>query len=184
MLTEDQLSSIACWAHRGAEAGEALLREKHTDDSGLEIRNIQCTTLAELPDRVACFDGDCVAGVVNRFRGGLRGTALLAMDPEDALAWVRSKPDEHNLLEAFVDLGHTVQTSLLDEIATGLGLEVDTEPGELREDSVALILFATHAPSDTAVVVVSLLVAAGDDVVPVQIYLMVEPKLLCTALAA
>ena len=61
---------------------------------------------------------------------------------------------------------------------------VSAEAGELCEDSVPLILFGTHAPSDTAVVVISLLVAAGDDVLPVQIYLMIEPKLLGTALAA
>ena len=184
MLTEDQLSSIAGWAQRGAELGQASLREIHTDDSGLEIRNIQCATLAELPDRVPCFDGECVAGVVNRFEGGLCGTALLAMDPEDALAWVRSKPGEQDLLAAFVSLGTTVQTSVVGEIGMGLGLAVRAESGELIEDSVPVILFGTHAPSDTAVVAISLLVAAGDEVLPVQIYLMIEPKLLGTALAA
>jgi hypothetical protein len=184
MLTEDQLSSIARWAQRGAAAGQASLRDFHTRDSGLEIRNLQCTTLAELPDQVPCFEGECVAGVVNRFRGGLCGTALLAMDPEDALAWVRSKPGDHDLLAAFVRLGGIVQSSVVSEIGTGLGLAVSAEAGELCEDSVPLILFGTHAPSDTAVVVISLLVAAGDDVLPVQIYLMIEPKLLGTALAA
>jgi hypothetical protein len=184
MLTEDQLSSIAGWAQRGAELGQASLREIHTDDSGLEIRNIQCATLAEVPDRVPCFDGECVAGVVNRFEGGLCGTALLAMDPKDALAWVRANPDHDDLLATFVRLGATVQTNVACEIGKGLGLVMQAESGELNENSVPLILFGTHAPSDTAVVAVSLLVAAGDEVLPVQIYLMIEPKLLCTALAA
>lgn len=184
MLTEDQLSSIAGWAQRGADQGQATLREIHTADSGLEIRNIHCSTLADLSDRVPCFDGECVAGVVNRFEGGLCGTALLAMDPADALAWVRSKPGDRDPLASFVRLGGTVQSSVVCEIGKGLGLAMRAESGELSENSVPLILFGTHAPSDTAVVVISMLVAAGDEVLPAQIYLMIEPKLLCIALAA
>jgi hypothetical protein len=184
MLTEDQLSSIAGWAQRGADLGQASLREIHTGDSGLEIRNIHCATLSDLPDRVPTFDGECVAGVVNRFEGGMCGTALLAMDPEDALAWVRAKPGDHDPLASFVSLGAAVQSSVVCEIGKGLGLEMRGESADLIESSVPLILFGTHAPSDTAVVAISMLVAAGDEVLPVQIYLMIEPKLLCTALAA
>jgi hypothetical protein len=106
------------------------------------------------------------------------------MDPEDALEWVRSKPGVADPLEAFVRLGETVQSGIVIEIGAGLGLEMRTENSELREESVPLILFGTHAPSDTAVVVVSLLVASGDEVLPVHVYLMIEPKLLGTALAA
>ncbi len=184
MLTDDQLNAIARWAHRGAKAGQASLQDIHTANSGLEVRGIQCTTLAELPDRVACFDGECVAGLMGRFQGGLCGTALLAMDPEDALTWVRSKPGEEDLLATFVRLSKLVQSSMVAEIGAGLGQEVTASSAELCEDSVPLILLGTRAPSDTAVVTVSLLVAAGDDVLPMQIYLMIESKLLCTALAA
>lgn len=184
MLTEDQLNSIAGWARRGAELGQESLRDIHTTDSGLEVRGIQCTTLADLPDQVACFDCECVAGVMGRFQGGLFGTVLLAMDPEDALAWVRLKPGQEDLLESFVRLSKIVQSSLVSEIGAGLGHQVMPASTELCEDSVPLILFGTHAPSDTAVVTVSILVAAGDDLLPMQIYLMIESKLLCTALAA
>jgi hypothetical protein len=185
MLTEDQLNSIAHWTHRGAEAGQASLREMHAADSGLEVRNIHCTSLAELPEKVACFDGECVAGVMSRFQGGVCGTALLAMDPEDALTWVRSNPGKNeDVLESFVRLGKVVQANLVSEIGAGLGHEVESSSAELWEDSVPLILLATRAPSDTAVVTVSILVAAGYDVLPMQIYLMIESKLLCTALAA
>jgi len=109
---------------------------------------------------------------------------LFAMDPEDALAWVRSKPGEQDLLAAFVRLADVVQSNVVREIGKGLGLTMRSESAELNENSVPLILYGTHAPSDTAVVAISMLVAAGDEVLPVQIYLMIEPKLLCTALAA
>ena len=184
MLNEDQLTSIRRSAVRGAELGSATLREIHTSDSGLEVRDVCATTLGELPERLHCFDGECVAGVASRFEGGLFGTSLLAMDPEDALAWIRSKPGDADPLETFVRLGETVQSSVVIEIGGGLGVEMRTESSELREDSVPLILFGTHAPSDTAIVVVSLLVAAGDEVLPAHLYMMVESKLLGTALAA
>jgi hypothetical protein len=184
MLTEEHLNSLAAWAASGAEASASVLRETHTEDSGLEVRDIRVTTLSDLPDQAPCFEGECVAGVASRFEGGLCASALLAMDPEDALAWVRSKPGVADPLEAFVRLGETVQSGIAIEIGAGLGLEMRTENSELREESVPLILFGTHAPSDTVVVVVSLLVASGDEVLPVHVYLMIEPKLLGTALAA
>ncbi|MCP5041985.1 MAG: hypothetical protein GY944_13230 [bacterium] len=184
MLTDDHLRSMAHWANTGADTCATWLRENHTEDSGLEVRDVRCTTLADLPDRIPCFEGECVAGVASRYSGELRGTALFAMDPEDALAWVRANPRSEDTLGSFVRLGDSVQNALVRAIGDGLGFELESESAELREDSVPLILFGTHAPSDTAVVCISALVAAGDHVMPVQVYLMVEPKLLSTALAA
>jgi hypothetical protein len=184
MLNEDQLNSIARWAQRGAEVCELSLREVHAEDSGLEIRDIRCATLADLSERVPCFEGECVAGVASRFEGGLCGTVLLAMDPEDALSWVKAKPGSPDLLASFVALGASIQTSIVKEIGTGMGLEMRASASELREDSVPMLLNGTHAPSDTAVVAIGMLVAAGDHVLPMQIYMMIEPKLLSIALAA
>lgn len=184
MLNEEHLTSVHRWATRGAELASASLRTMHTSDSGLEVREVRATTLGELPERLHCFEGECVAGVASRFEGGFFGTSLLAMDPEDALAWVRSKPGAKDPLESFVCLGETVQSNIAIEIAGGLGIEMHTVGSKLCEDSVPLILFGTHAPSDTAVVAVSLFVAAGDEVLPVHLYMMVESKVLDTALAA
>jgi len=184
MLNEEHLTSVHRWATRGAELASASLQKLHTSDSGLEVREVRATTLGELPERLFCYDGECVAGVACRFEGGLFGTSLLAMDPEDALAWVRSKPDAKDPIESFVCLGDTVQSNIAVEIAGGLGIEMHTVGSELREDSVPLILFGTHAPSDAVVVAISLIVAAGDQVLPVHLYMMVESKVLDTALAA
>lgn len=184
MLTDEHLRQVSEWASRGAEESATHLREMHTEDAGVEVRDVRCATLGELPDRMPCFDGECVAGVASRFGGGLCGTALFAMQPEDALAWVRANPDAADPLGSFVELGERVQTHLVSAIGLGMGIEMATETAELREDSIPLILLGTHAPSDTAIVCVSMLVAAGDHVVPAHVYLMVEPKLLTTALAA
>lgn len=184
MLTDDHLRQVSEWASQGAEESATQLRAIHTDDSGLEVRGVRCATLVELAERMPCFDGECVAGVATRFGGGLCGTTLFAMEPEDALAWVRANPEGGDPLESFVELSDRVQSHLVSAIGRGLGIEMTTESAELREDSVPLILLGTHAPSDTAVVCVSVLVAAGDHVLPAHIYLMIEPKLLTTALAA
>lgn len=184
MLTDDHLRSIARWASGGADTCTRFLRENHTPDSGFEVRDVRCTTLGQLPDCMPCFDGDCVAGVTSRFDGGLCGTALFAMDPSDALTWVRANPRQDDLIACFVRFGASLQTALVSAIGEGLGFTVGGQTADLREDSVAVILFGTHAPSDTAVVCIGALVAAGDHVLPVQIYWMIEPKLLCTALAA
>ncbi len=184
MLTDEHIRQVSQWASTGAANGAAQLREIHTEDAGIEVRNVGCATLAELPERMPCFEGECVAGVTTRFAGGLCGTALFAMAPEDALAWVRANPDCGDPIDDFVKLGERVQSHLVDAIGSGLGIEMNAEAAQLREDSVPLILLGTHAPSDTAVVCVSVLVAAGEHVVPAHVYMMVEPKLLTTALAA
>jgi len=175
---------MARWAKAGAESCANWLRQNHTEDSGFEVRSVRCATLGELPDRMPCFDGECVAGVATRFSGGLSGTALLAMEPEDALAWVQADSRSADPLRAFVRLGESVEAALLRSIGAGLGFDLSGESAALREDSVPLILFGTHAPFDALVVCISALVAAGDHVLPVQVYIMVEQKLLSSALAA
>jgi hypothetical protein len=184
MLNKNQLDSIGNWAVRGAEAGSQALRECHLGDSALEVREIRSATLGEMPEQMPCFDGDCVAGVAGRYSGGACGTSLLAMNPEDALTWIRCDLREAEPLESFVKLGSLVQTHLTQAISSGMGVTIEAEGAVLREDSVPLILFGTHAPSDTVIVCISLQVAAGDQTLPMQVYLMIEPKFLYTALAA
>ncbi len=184
MLTRTQLDSICNWAAQGAEIGNRALRDCHVADSALEIRDIYSATLGEMPEVMPCFEGDRVAGVSGRYRGGVCGTSLLAMSPEDAFEWIRCARADGDPIESFVELGSLVQTHLIEAIGSGLGATVESQGAELREDSVPLILFSTHAPSDTVIVCISLIAKAGDHVLPMHVYLMIEPKFLCTALAA
>jgi hypothetical protein len=184
MLTRDQLDSIENWAARGADGCAEALRDCHAGDSALEIRDIRSATLAELPEQIPCFDGECVAAVAGRYSGGVCGTSLLAMNPEDALRWILSGRGSDDPIASFVERGAMIQTHLIESIGMGLGLTIKPEGADLREDSVPLILLGTHAPSDTVIVCVSMIISAGDEVLPAQVYLMIEPKLLYTALAA
>lgn len=184
MLTRNQLDSIGNWATRGAENATQSLKERHVDDSALTVRDILSSTLGEMPEAMPCFEGECVAGVAGRYRGGVCGTSLLAMSPEDALTWIRCSRDVEDALQSFVDLGNLVQTHIIEAIGSGLGLEIESQGAGLREDSVPLILLGTHAPSDTVIVCISVEATAGDEILPMHVYLMIEPKFLCTALAA
>jgi hypothetical protein len=183
MLTTYQIDSIRDWAQSGALRAEAVLRESHTPDSGLEIRDLRCTPLCELPERVQCFDGQSIAGVVARFNGALSGSVLFAMEPADALAWVNAKPNCDAPIDAFLGLASEIQSRLVVAIGEGLGIAIELEPANLREDSVPGILFGTHAPSDTAILCFGALVAAGDHLLPLYIYVMLDPKSLGCALS-
>jgi hypothetical protein len=183
MLNTEQLESIRSWAQSGAELAEQSLREHYTGDFGLEIRDLQCAPLSELPERLGNFDGECVAGAMQRFSGKLTGTALFAMGPEDALTWVRAGETDQSPVESYLGLASEIQTRLVKAIGEGLGASVEVESVSLQEDPVPVILFNTHAPSDTTIVCVRALVAAGDHVLPLNLYLMLEPKVITSALA-
>ncbi len=178
MLTDNQLDTIRDWAEAGALLAQESLRASHTPDSGLEIRNLQCTSLLELPDRQPCFEGDTIAGVVARFHGTMSGTVLLAMEPHDVLTWVRAKGECNQPIEAFVELGGEIQTQLVSAIGRGIGVAFDWDRARLHEGTVPEILFSTHAPSDTAILSFGALVAAGDHMLPLYVYAMLEPKVL------
>jgi hypothetical protein len=183
MLDADQLDSICSWARNGAALAETSLRESHADDSGVEIRELRCVRLSELPDHVQCFDGEPVAGAIQRFSGPLSGTTLLAMEPEDALTWVRANESAGDPVQAFLELAAEIQSRVIAAIGEGLGAELQLEPVMLEEESVPVILFNTHAPSDTVILAVTALVAAGDGVYPICVYMMLEPKLFHSVLA-
>ena len=62
-------------------------------------------------------------------------------------------------------------------------LGIELEAANLLEDSVPGILFGTHAPSDTSILCFGALVAAGDHLLPLFIYVMLDPKSLGCALS-
>jgi hypothetical protein len=178
MLTDHQLDTIRDWAEAGALLAQESLRASHAPDSGLEIRDLRCTSLLELPDHDPCFEGEDIAGVVARFNGTLAGTVLLAMAPQDALDWVRANGECEAPIDVFVELGGQIQNRIINAIGQGMGVAFDWDRARLQEGSVPEILFSTHAPSDTAVLSFGALVAAGDHLLPLYVYVMLEPKML------
>jgi hypothetical protein len=130
------------------------------------------------PDSL-CGGGDVAAGVARRFDGGLRGTAIFAMEPEAALELARGHGPDREPVALFTGLGGTILSELL--LGATEGLERDTElgPARLAESSLMAIMAATHAPSDTLVITMrAQLVVRERDRHDFDVHLMLEPKLV------
>jgi len=169
----------------------------------LRLRDLAFSSLATLTGPETCGGGELVAGVSSRFAGALRATALFAMEPEDALESLRAGVPEAEPLGAYTALGRSVSECVVSALAAGA--EAGDAPGDtpaagirqegdasLQEDSVIATLLATHAPSDTVIVLVGvdLLVAARSPSAPSEpsdakafeeatrayVYILVEPK--------
>jgi len=161
--------------NRGVQsASERLLREQGPE-SEVEVMDLRCTALGSLSPEELCGDGDRVAAVSCALRGGLGGTAVFAMEPEDALAWVLSSGSGSDPLASFVASGECI----LRQLAESTG---ETEPrpelaaGALREESLMEILVGTHAPSDTLVLSAQLEVRTETLCLPAAFHLLVAPK--------
>jgi hypothetical protein len=138
-----------------------------------------CTLCEIEPDAVA-GRGELVAGVAMRFDGGLWGTALLAMEPEDALRWMRSLAVPAPLA-AYVSHARGILARALDALARDCGIRIEGGDAALEEDSVVGILLATHAPSDTAVLWARLEAELDGSPAPIHLYALTDAKLLASA---
>ena len=143
------------------------------------------STLSEFDPDVAArgLSGDVVAGVLRRFEGRLTGTALLALDPGDALLWLQRGDDDSDPLGRFVDWGGRVLSGVILGLASTLQQDVTLAEPSLDERPLMAALLGTHAPSDT--VVLSLHGELGFPVsdvpeirAPFSIQLLLEPKIV------
>jgi hypothetical protein len=161
------------------------LAERHAFDTELTVLETRCCALAQFGVDTGVDPGDdLVAGVMRAFRGRLTGTGLLAMEPEDALAWSLAGGSEHSPVDTYVGLAGTVLGAVAGSAAEALGVEVELAPARLEEDSVAGCLIRTHAPSDTVVVCARLEIRAGGHPAPARLLLVMEPKVVSALLGA
>ena len=147
----------------------------HADDAdvaAIEVASADACRLGEIDPTRLRGSGDIIAGVAGRIAGPFPASALLALEPADALAWVRACVPAADELEAFVALG----SKLLAAVAQALGEGSSFVGGQLDECPAAANLLATHAPGDTAVLAFELRLAIGDRTLPASVYLMFDPK--------
>lgn len=123
-------------------------------------------------------DGDLVAGVVVRFHGAFGGTAVLVLDPEDALAWIRCSPGDGDPIERYLVSAGRLVTGAVTAWGASMGVTFDFGAPSLCEDSVVGILLGTHAPSDTLIVSARLAIDVDGAARPGHLHLMVDPKVL------
>ena len=174
-----------CIASGLDEAAERLAATAAAGSS-FDLQTLRLGTLADVGhDSVSeSVCADVIAGVVLRFEGQLGGTALLALDPDVALQWLRIGVDGDAPLRRFVDLGSCVLAAVVGRLARACDAEVEFGRRLLEERPLMSALLSTHAPSDTALLsLYGELEFPDDDVAtPVRaaftIQVLLEPKLL------
>lgn len=168
-LTTSQLDSIRSDFESGIRA--RTCRETRARAAAL-------CGLADFPEGALVGDGDLVAGVAARFEGPFAGTAIWAMEPEDALAWVKAAGDGGDPIAGYVALAGGGLSAAL----SGWGRSMDRDfvlgVTALREDGLAGILLATHAPSDTLILSIRIDLEVGGRALPAHVYVLIDPKLL------
>ena len=156
-------------------------------DGQLTLRSFRVRPAADFPDLAESDHADVVAGVAQRFSGALRGTSVLSMAPESALAWSRSvleTPDgsvidPERVISTFVGLGSDLVGNLVAAVAQAMhGQPVEFDEASLCESSRVAIVLGTHPPGDTAVVTLGFDVEFGGEAYAAHVDLLLEPKLL------
>lgn len=176
---------------RGLEDAVALLPLRAGRAPSVVLERISTSTIAAA-DHAAltqAVPNDVIAGVVQRFLGPLRGTALVATDPGDALLWLQLEESTAPPLEHFVAFGSRMLGAVVASLAEADPSEFATMPAALEERPLVAALLATHAPSDTLIVSLDaelafeLDPAIGTLHTPFTVQLLLDPKLLGSVLS-
>lgn len=171
------------------------------------LDRLSTCTIAEINHEAltSAVPNDVIAGVLQRFEGPVRGTALFALDPGDALLWLEMEESDEPPLERFVEVGGRVLSAIVGSLVADT--ETRAAPasesasqavsqagtligaGVLEERPLVAALLATHAPSDTIILSVDGELAFEIDPgigllhTPFTVQLLLEPKLLSGVLA-
>jgi hypothetical protein len=181
-VTKKQLEAIREQIAAGVARAAEELRRSHTADAELRVGRTGICVLCDFPIEAVCEHSDISATVMLGFRGTFWGTALLAMDPHQALAWIRSGESQGDPIDVFLHLGQTVLEEALVSLAEGFRSHVEIGDASLEEQSVVATLLATHAPPDTAIVSADLAIQCTGRMLDASLFVLLDRKLLLTLL--
>lgn len=180
----EQSLAIQAWIADGVDRAAEELAESHAFDTEITVLETRCRALGDFGTDASDVALDMTAGVLGACRGRLTGTALLVMEPEDALAWMRADGNGAPSIEIYPKLGGSLLASVLRSAAEALEVEVELAAPTLAEASVASCLARTHAPLDTVLISSQLEIRAGRQQLSAQLHLIIEPKLVAALLGA
>lgn len=158
-----------------AAVSESALAEVSGREHEVEVVEAHACALEELGARGLRVGDDVVAGVLARLEGGLCGSALLALEPDEALAWVRAC-GAADPLDTFVAMGGAVLEAVATAIRAATRSKTASCVARLVEESEPALLAATHAPADTLVVSARLRITLRGEAFSAVVHLLVEPK--------
>jgi hypothetical protein len=177
-VTKKQLEAIREQIAAGVARAADKLRRTHTANAELHVGKTGICVLCDFPTEAVCEHNDISASVMLGFRGTFWGTALLVMDPHQALAWIRSGESQGDPIEVFLHLGRTVLEEALVSLAAGFRSHVEIGDASLEEQSVVVTLLATHAPPDTVIVSSDLGIQCSEGRLDASLFVLLDRKLL------
>lgn len=171
-----QLDALRAYLGTGVAHAEEALRQAGVPQAQLALRHFTWSALGQFAERPPRDDDDVIAGAMMRFGGGLSGSALLALDPEDALAWVRAATSDVDPIDRFLELGSRIMKCVIEALAEGFRRSVEFSVASLEEQPVLAILLGTHAPLDTVLLSLRLQLTCPEVDAPACLYLLIERK--------
>ncbi|MFO0690218.1 MAG: hypothetical protein U0900_16080 [Myxococcota bacterium] len=179
----EQMIALHAFFSEAAGAAEAALAELSGGETGVDVLEVRGGVLEEFGERGIRVGDDLVAAVMGRLEGGLPGSAALALEPEEALAWARIG-GEGDPITAFVDLGRAVLEGLAQAISEVTRVRTRFEDARLAEQTEPGLLASTHAPSDTRVLSARMRIETRGEVFSAVAHLLAEPKQVGRLLAS
>jgi len=180
--TEQMIALHGLFAE-GAARGELALSEQSGCEVEVEVVEVRRLPLDGFGERGLRVGDDLVAAVLGRLEGGLPGALALALEPEEALAWVRTGGAGEKV-EAFVDKARALLEGLTLAVGEILRAKTAFQDARLVEATEPCLLAGTHAPSDTVVVSAHLRIEVRDESLSAVAHLLLEPKYFARLLSA
>ena len=170
---------------RGFAAGAAELTRAGALPQQARVARVAVCRLGDFPDGAVFPDDDLRASVVWSVGGTHSATALISLEPEEALAWIRwlAGEEEAQGPEALQRFRLGAETLARHAMSSLGGGALEVKEGALHEAPLVQTLLGTHAPPDTAVLSTELAVASESGSLSLCFYLLMDAKVL-GALAA
>ena len=178
MIPLEQSLAIQAWLAESVDRAADRLIDEHAVDTEMTVLETRCGRLSELAAEGFLSEGERIAGVMRAYRGQLEGAALLAMDPEEALAWSLADRDGRSPVETYVDLGGRVLQAVAEVAAESLGVEAQLSAARLEESTAADCLVATHAPPDVMMLSSRVEIRVSGQWLAAELHLLLPPKVL------
>jgi len=171
-----QLDALHAHIHDNLVRVVDVLRDAGVPEPRLELRRVSSCSLGEFAERSVCDEEDLIAGAMMRFRGRLPGSALLVLEPEDALDWIGARASEEDPIDRFLDLAGRLTRHLVEVIAEDWQCSIELSAASLEENPVLVALLSTHAPPDTVLLSLRLQLTTRELDAPADLHLLMERK--------
>lgn len=171
----EQMIALHAFFAEAAAAGEAALADLSGGETGVDVLEVRAGALEQFGERGMRVGDDLVAAVIGRLEGGVPGSASLALEPEEALAWARNGGDG-DPIAAFIALGRAVLEGMARAIGEVTRMQTGFHDARLAEQTEPCLLASTHAPSDTLVLSARMRIETRGEAFSAVAHLLAEPK--------